>query len=127
MRQQTKVVDIVRRIASLIYTGSVPDTGHITRRTDKRWTKTTMNWRPLQRDLEGDHQRDGQTKSILSWHKSLDTVAVDTNRMKKKNYRISRSYNGISWTLFIFSRERKKKKKQAGFFTPRDRATWNSD
>ena len=42
IRQQTKVVDIMERIASLKWNWA----GHIARRTDERWTKTIMNWRP---------------------------------------------------------------------------------
>jgi hypothetical protein len=42
IRQQTKVVDVMERIASLKWNWA----GHIARMTDERWTKTIMNWRP---------------------------------------------------------------------------------
>lgn len=42
LRQQTKVTDVMERIASLKWSWA----GHIARRTDGRWTKTIMNWRP---------------------------------------------------------------------------------
>ena len=42
IRQQTKVVDIMERIASLKWNWA----GHIARMTDERWTRNIMNWRP---------------------------------------------------------------------------------
>ena len=42
IRQQTKIVDVMERIASLKWNWA----GHIARMTDERWTKTIMNWRP---------------------------------------------------------------------------------
>src|SRR6201985_2415720 len=43
IRQQTKIVDVMERIASLKWNWA----GHIARLTDERWTKTIMNWRLL--------------------------------------------------------------------------------
>ena len=40
--QQTKIVDVMERIASLKWNWA----GHIARMTDDRWTKTIMDWRP---------------------------------------------------------------------------------
>ena len=56
IREQTKVIDVMERIASLKWSWA----GHIARRTDNRWTKAIMEWRPPQQDLWADHQRDGQ-------------------------------------------------------------------
>src|ERR1700744_4222155 len=42
IRQQTKVVDVMERMASLKWNWA----GHIARMTDERWTKTIMNCRP---------------------------------------------------------------------------------
>jgi len=42
IRQQTKVTDVMVRIASLKWNWA----GHIARMTDDRWTKTIMQWRP---------------------------------------------------------------------------------
>ena len=42
IRQQTEVFDAMDRIASLKWSY----VGHIARRTDYRWTKAIMNWRP---------------------------------------------------------------------------------
>ena len=42
IRQQTKVTDVMERIATLKWSWA----GHIARRTDGHWTKTIMNWRP---------------------------------------------------------------------------------
>jgi len=42
IRQQTKVTDVMERIASLKWNWA----GHIARMTDDRWTKTIMQWRP---------------------------------------------------------------------------------
>ena len=42
IRQQTKVVDVMERIASLKWNWA----GHIARMSDERWTKTIMDWRP---------------------------------------------------------------------------------
>jgi hypothetical protein len=42
IRQQTKIVDVMERIASLKWNWA----GHIARMTDDRWTKAIMNWRP---------------------------------------------------------------------------------
>src|ERR1700753_2590626 len=42
IRQQTKVVDIMERIASLKWNWA----GHIARMTDDRWTKAIFQWRP---------------------------------------------------------------------------------
>lgn len=42
IRQQTRVVDVMKRIATLKWSWA----GHIARRTDERWTKKIMNWRP---------------------------------------------------------------------------------
>ena len=42
IRQQTRVVDVMERIASLKWNWA----GHIARMTDERWTKIIMNWRP---------------------------------------------------------------------------------
>src|ERR1700761_1162277 len=42
IRKQTKVVDVMERIASLKWNWA----GHIARMTDERWTETIMNWRP---------------------------------------------------------------------------------
>src|SRR6202012_1936086 len=43
IRQQTEVVDVMERIASLKWNWA----GHIARMTDERWTVNIMNWRPL--------------------------------------------------------------------------------
>jgi endonuclease/exonuclease/phosphatase family metal-dependent hydrolase len=42
IRQQTKVVDVMQRIASLKWNWA----GHIARTTDDRWTKQIIQWRP---------------------------------------------------------------------------------
>ena len=42
IRQQTKVVDVAARIASLKWNWA----GHIARMTDDRWTKQIIQWRP---------------------------------------------------------------------------------
>ena len=42
IREQTKVIDVMERIASLKWSWA----GHIARRTDNRWTKAIMEWRP---------------------------------------------------------------------------------
>src|ERR1700748_2399940 len=42
IRQQTKVVDVMERIASLKWNWA----GHILRMTDERWTKAILQWRP---------------------------------------------------------------------------------
>lgn len=49
IRQQTRVVDVMERIASLKWSWA----GHIARRTDERWTKKIMNWRPYKRRAIG--------------------------------------------------------------------------
>ena len=42
IRQQTKVVDVMTRIASLKWDWA----GHIARMDDDRWTKVILQWRP---------------------------------------------------------------------------------
>ena len=42
IRQQTKVQDVMERIASLKWNWA----GHIARMTDDRWTKWILSWRP---------------------------------------------------------------------------------
>ena len=42
IRQQTKVVDVMDRVAKLKWNWA----GHIARTTDDRWTKNIMSWRP---------------------------------------------------------------------------------
>src|ERR1700761_4130181 len=49
IRQQTKVVDVMERIASLKWNWA----GHIARITDERWTKTIVNWRPYSKRPTG--------------------------------------------------------------------------
>jgi len=42
IRQRTKVVDVVERIASMKWAWA----GHLARTRDERWTKRVMEWRP---------------------------------------------------------------------------------
>lgn len=76
IRQQTKVVDVMERIASLKWNWA----GHIARMTDERWTKTIVNWRPYSKRPTGRppyRWRDDITKITKTTGKNWQQVAID--------------------------------------------------
>jgi hypothetical protein len=79
IRQQTKVVDVMERIASLKWSWA----GHIARRTDERWTKKIMNWRPPKTRPRGrppERWTDGIRKMAgTNWQQ----VAMDRSKWKE--------------------------------------------
>jgi hypothetical protein len=79
IRQQTKVVDVMERTASLKWSWA----GHIARRTDERWTKKIMNWRPPKTRPRGrppERWSDGIKKMAgTNWQQ----VAMDRSKWKE--------------------------------------------
>ena len=79
IRQQTKVVDVMERIASLKWSWA----GHIARRTDGRWTKTIMNWKPPTTRPRGrppERWTNGITKiTVTNWQQ----MAMDRSKWKE--------------------------------------------
>ena len=82
IRQQTKVVDVMERIASLKWNWA----GHIARMTDERWTKTIVNWRPYSKRPTGRPSyrwRDNITKITKTTGKNWQQVATDRTNWKE--------------------------------------------
>ena len=84
IREQTKVVDVMERIASLKWSWA----GHIARRTDDRWTHAIMNWRPSQKRPMGrppERWTNGIKKYIkdIYGHSNWQQVAMNRTEWKR--------------------------------------------
>ena len=90
IREQTKVVDVMERIASLKWSWA----GHIARRTDDRWTKTITEWRPpTTRPVEKPPER---------WTNGI-------NRFINKHVKGIESSKGTNWQQMAVNRSEWKK------------------
>src|ERR1700761_9124096 len=80
IRQQTRVVDVMTRIASLKWNWA----GHIARMTDDRWTKAILQWRPPKTRPTGRPPErwtnDIKRVARITWQQ----VAVDRDEWKRK-------------------------------------------
>ena len=80
IRQQTRVVDVMTRIASLKWNWA----GHIARMTDDRWTKAILQWRPPKTRPTGRPPErwtnDIKRVAGITWQQ----VAVDRDEWKRK-------------------------------------------
>ena len=79
IRQQTKVLDVMERIASLKWNWA----GHIARMTDERWTKTIMNWRPPTTRPVGKPPERWTNSIKRTAGKNWQQVAIDRSRWKE--------------------------------------------
>ena len=79
-RQQTKVVDVMTRIASLKWNWA----GHIARMTDDRWTKAIFQWRPPKTRPTGRPPERWTNDIIKIAGKKWQQVAVDREEWRRK-------------------------------------------
>jgi len=80
IRQQTKVVDVMERIASLKWNWA----GHIARMTDERWTKNIMDWRPpITRPMGRPPERWANVIQKYLKEKNWQKVAMDRSKWKE--------------------------------------------
>ena len=80
IRQQTRVVDVMERIATLKWNWA----GHIARMTDERWTINILNWRPPKTRPMGRPPERWANSIKRSAGTNWQQLAMDRSEWRKK-------------------------------------------